>query len=139
MTGNHELLINQDERVRQVPFASQIQDLAKLFLDRRHRSVIIGHVHLVAIHAREKGLCLSCGLLRRPSRPSTPCAYFVPAMPEDDDLYLSFDGQCLSVDFLHTEFYLFVYEPNLYLFNVLGPHVARSGDRPQPPPFEKIP
>jgi len=106
VTGHHELVIDQDERVRQVSFAGSIQNLAILLLDLWQGGVIVRYIDTFAINACEKNFCLSCGLLRRPSRPSTSHAYFVLAMPEDDDLYLFLGGHGLSVNFFHVNFYL---------------------------------
>jgi hypothetical protein len=107
VTGHYELVIDQDKRMGQEPLAGNVQHLAELLLYCGQRGIIIRHANLIPIDAREKGLGLTCGLLRRPSRPSTPHAYFVPAMPEDDDLDLLFGGQCLSVSLFHTVSYLF--------------------------------
>ena len=106
MTGHHQLVIDENQRVRQVPFSSQVQHLAKLLLHGRQCGVMVRNLDSIAIDAREKSPCLPRGLLRRPSRPSTSHAYFVLAMPEDDDLYLFLSGHGLSVDFLHVNFYL---------------------------------
>jgi hypothetical protein len=106
VTGHHQPIVDQDERVRQVPFAGSVQYLAKPLLDLWPGGVIVRYIDTFAINACEVNLCLPCGLLRRPSRPSTSHAYFVLAMPEDDDLYLFLSGHGLSVDFLHVNFYL---------------------------------
>jgi hypothetical protein len=105
VTGHHELVIDQDERVRQVSFAGSIQNLAKLLLDLWQGGVIVRYVDTFAINACKKNLGLPRGLLRRPSRPSTSHAYFVLAMPEDDDLYLFLGGHGLSVDLFHMNVY----------------------------------
>jgi hypothetical protein len=101
--GHHELIVNDDQRMWQIALRGNIQDLSKPLLDLLERCVIVRNVDLLAIDAREKGLCLLRGLLRRPSRPSTPHTYFVPAVPKDDDLDLFFDRYCL----FHSDSYLY--------------------------------
>jgi hypothetical protein len=106
VTGHHELVIDQDKRVRQVPFKSSVQNLAKLFLDLWQGSVIVRYIDTFAINACEKDFCLPCGLLRRPSRPSTSHAHLILTVSEDDDLYLFLGGHGLSVNFFHVNLYL---------------------------------
>jgi hypothetical protein len=88
MTGRYDLVIDQDQRMRKISIRRRLQNGLELCLNLGQRSVIVRYCGLVPIDAREKALDKACGLLRRPTWPSTPCTDFVPAVSQHDDLNL---------------------------------------------------
>ena len=84
----YDLVIDQDQWVRQVTIRRRLQCGLELLLNLGQRGIKVLYRGLIPIDAREKALNEACGLLRRPTWPSTPCTDFVPAMPQYNDLNL---------------------------------------------------
>ena len=88
MTSSYDLVIHQDQWVRQITIRRCLQYRLELLLNFRQRGIKVRHGSLIPINAREIALDEACGLLRRPTWPSTPRTDFVPTMSQHNNLNL---------------------------------------------------
>ena len=88
VTRCDNLVIDQNQRVRQIAIRRRLQHGLELLLNFGLRGIKVCYRSLLPIYARKVGLNKACGLLRRPTRPSTLFTDFVPAVSQYDDLNL---------------------------------------------------
>ena len=88
MACSYDLIIDQDQRVRQITIRRGLQHSLELLLNLKLSGIKVRYRGPIPINAREVALNKACGLLRRPTWPSTLFTDFVPAVSQYDDLNL---------------------------------------------------